>query len=277
MADFEKATTVNGAAEAGYAELDPAWCVWSPAGGYLMAIALRAAGRATGFSRPLSLSCHFLAAPALGEVELVVTSLRQTRVGESLRVCMQQGERRILEMLVWCGDEIDGYTHADAHAPEVPAHSDLSANRFPPATGGMHTLWHNLEQRPCGPLHWQRSEPAEPRQRDWIRLRDYSPPDSSDDAARNFLEAGRFALVLDCFTWPAAAHAHVGDPRFVAPTIAFSLELHQPLGSEWLLSDAHSPHAGRGCIAIHNRLWDDAGALVASASGTLICRPRPGR
>ena len=253
------------------AQISPEWCVWSPQGGYLMAMALRAFGLATSFPKPLSLACHFLSVPKVGAVELQLSSLRKTRIAESLRLSMVQEGRAILDAMLWTGDAVEGYQHAGASMPEVPSFESLPSTTPPSGAVGMHTLWKNIEQRPCGPLSWQRSEPAEPRQRDWMRLCSYAP---GDDA---FVEAGRYALFLDTFTWPAAAHAHVGDPRFITPTLSFSIDFHQRSDSAWLLSDSHSPLAGDGLLAIHQRLWSPDGLLVASGTGTMICRPRPGR
>jgi acyl-CoA thioesterase len=274
MAHFEQATSVTRDGETGHflARLDEDWCVWSPAGGYLIALVLRAVAQSTEFPLPLSLCCHFLAAPKLGEVALAVRSLRKTRVAESLQVSMLQADKPVLEALVWCGAAIDeGYAHRDASMPEVAARDTLAAQQPPQGVPGFQTLWKHFEHRACGPLHWQREQSAEPRQRDWIRLREF--PQGADA----FLDAGRCALVLDTFTWPAAAHAHVGDPRFIAPTLSFSIEFQERTRSEWLLSDAYAPCATTGRIAVHNRLWSPDGALLATGNGTLICRPRPQR
>jgi acyl-CoA thioesterase len=269
--DFEQATAVEGTDGRYSAQLSGDWCVWSPAGGYLMAVALRAAGRQTAFAEPLSLSCHFLAAPKLDAVQLTVTSLRKTRVAESLRVSMQQEGKPVIELLVWCGGPVEGYAHEDAAMPEVPPAEALAPHQPQAGVPGFHTLWQHLEHRPCGPLHWQHQAAAAPRQRDWIRLRDFP------EAADPFLDAGRSAVVLDSFTWPAAAHAYAGDSRFVAPTISFSIELQRRTTSPWLLSDAYAPCAVDGRINIHNRLWSPDGKLIATGNGTLICRPRPQR
>lgn len=269
MGDFERVMALTGGGGDYRANIDANWCVWSPAGGYLMALALRAAGLESAYGAPLTLTCHFLAAPKLAEVGLAVRSLRRTRVAESLRVSMTQGERPILECLVWTGDAVEGYRHVDARMPDVPGHEGLTAAPTGPGKPGFQTLWQHLEHRPIGPLHWQREEPVAPRQRDWIRLRDFDP---DGDA---FADAGRLALVLDSYTWPAAAHAHVGDPRFVAPTISLSVDFHQRSQSPWLLSDAYAPIAEDGRIGIHNRVWCPEGRLLATGNGTLICRPRP--
>jgi acyl-CoA thioesterase len=176
------------------------------------------------------------------EVRLLVQSLRKARVAESLRISMQQDGRPILEVITWVGNRTEGYEHNDAQMPTVPALDDIASLPKVEGSGGFHTLWQNLEQRPCGTLHWDRVENAVPRQRDWVRLRDFEP---SPDA---FVDAGRYAMALDMFTWPSAAHAHVGDSRFIAPTLAFGIEFHSRTDSAWLLSDATSPCASGGTI-----------------------------
>jgi acyl-CoA thioesterase len=272
MSTFEQATSVTENNGRLLARLDEDWCVWSPAGGYLISLALRAAARKTEFAAPLSLACHFLATPKVGEVDLIVTSLRKTRVAESLRVTIAQADKPMLEVMLWCGVAIEqGYEHCDAVVPEVAAHDSIQPQEPPQGVPGFQTLWKHFEHRACGPLHWQREERAAPRQRDWIRLREF-PSDA--DA---FLDAGRCALVLDSFTWPAAAHAHVGDPRFIAPTLSFAIEFQHRARGEWLLSDASAPSATEGRIVVHNRVWSGDGLLLATGNGTLICRPRPQR
>jgi acyl-CoA thioesterase len=268
MGTFARDTAVFRDGDGFRATLDPDWCVWSPAGGYLLAILLRTAGLASEFPKPVSMSCHFLAAPQFGEVTLTATSLRKTRIAESLHVAMRQGERAILDALLWVGETVPGYEQADARPPDVPRHETLTARAIPKVTGGMHTMWSHLEHRPCGIGAAERKEPGEPRQRDWIRLRDFEP---DKDA---FLDAGRLALVLDSYTWPAAAHAHAGDARFIAPTLSFSIEFLQTTSSEWVLSDAYAPLASDGRIGITNRVWSPEGRLLALGNGTLVCRPR---
>ena len=269
--DLQHDTAVEGSDGRYTAMISPHWVVWSPQGGYLMALVVRAAGRATAFKKPLSLACHFLSVPKVGPAEVQVTSLRKTRIAESLRVSLSQEGRTFLEALLWTGDTVPGLEHAASGMPDVPGYDALAPVPAAAATPGqtMHTLWRNLEIRSCGPQSRERTEPAEPRQRDWVRFRSFAP---TNDA---FVDAGRYALCLDTFTWPAATHAHVRDASsFIAPTLSFSIDFHQPTASEWLLSDAHAPIAHDGLIAMHQRVWSPDGKLLASGGCTTVCRPR---
>ena len=50
--------------------------LWGPAGGYVSAVALRAAGAESRFERPASYACQYLSFARFEEVELRVTTLR---------------------------------------------------------------------------------------------------------------------------------------------------------------------------------------------------------
>ena len=52
------------------------WEIWGPCGGYVAAIALRAAGAESPFARPASFFCHYLSVADFAPVDLVVTPLR---------------------------------------------------------------------------------------------------------------------------------------------------------------------------------------------------------
>jgi acyl-CoA thioesterase len=269
MADFERDTRVEGGGGVYTARVDPAWSIWLPNGGYLIATALRAAGAHSAFPRPLSLACHFLASPGFGPIEIAVATLRRTRTAESMRLSMRQGEQHVLELLAWTGASLPGLEHADARIPAVPSWQALPSTHEIEGALAPHPHWQNLEQRPVGTVHWQSSGSKEPRQRDWVRIREL---DALEDP---FLDAGRLAVILDTYSWPAAAQAHVGDPRFIAPTLSLAVDFHAGSTSPWVLSDAYSPLAAAGSVALESRVWDPGGALLATAIGTLRCRPRP--
>jgi hypothetical protein len=78
--------------------------LWGPAGGYVSAIALRAAGAASSFRRPTSYACQYLAMARFEPVDLAVASLRRDRRSEALRVSMTQAGELIRVAQVWAMD-----------------------------------------------------------------------------------------------------------------------------------------------------------------------------
>ncbi len=98
--DLEHATRMQGDGGKYLAHLSSDWEIWGPNGGYLAAIALRAAGRAAHIQRPRSFYCHFLSSPAVDAVELNVKVIKQGRRAESFAVEMTQEGKPILHALV---------------------------------------------------------------------------------------------------------------------------------------------------------------------------------
>src|SRR5262245_45819237 len=70
-----------------------AWEIWGPKGGYVAAVALRAAGAFTALQRPATFAGHFLNVAEFDDVNLDVTRLRAAKRAESLRVSMTQRGR----------------------------------------------------------------------------------------------------------------------------------------------------------------------------------------
>ena len=62
----------------------------------------------------------------------------------------------------------------------------------------------------------------------------------------------------------------------MAPSLDLHVRFHRaPPYSEWLFVEARADVATEGLIGFHNRVWDEAGRVVASGGGQLLCRPRP--
>jgi acyl-CoA thioesterase len=259
-------------------ELRPDWAIWGPNGGYVAALALRAAGLATGRARPASIVAHLLGVAAFDDVDVEVTVLRRARFATSARVCLTQGARPILEALVW-GIDPGGVAlvHDAAPAPDVappdqvPSREDRLA-ALPPDQPGPPSVpfFDNLDQRP---LDWQDDwpppGPLEPRARWWTRFR---PTARFGDL---WVDACRLLIPIDTMGWPAAsmAHAHIDPPQAVAVTVDLSVRFLRPTGDEWLLVEATSPAAAGGLVTATGRVWDASGALVASGGQTMLCRP----
>ena len=77
MGDLDHDTAVEDLGAGRYrASLQADWEIWGPCGGYVAAVALRAAGAESRQSRPASFFCHYLSVAAFGPVEVEVVPLR---------------------------------------------------------------------------------------------------------------------------------------------------------------------------------------------------------
>ena len=111
MGDFEIDTRLEGVDPDGgrfQAHLSRDWEIWGPNGGYVAAIALRAAGRVSRIPRPASFSGHFLRVATFAPADVVVVPLHRGRRSESLRVSITQDDKPVLEALVRTASEGPG-------------------------------------------------------------------------------------------------------------------------------------------------------------------------
>jgi len=249
------------------------WEIWGPNGGYVAAVALRAAGAATTLQRPASFAGHFLNVAEFDVVELEVATLRAARRAESLRVSMTQRGRPIFEAVVWVVAGVEGLQHDVAEMPPVPPPAELTSMDELAAQHGLtqrYRFWDNLEVRPIDWVPWSERPPGAPLLREWYRFR---PRATCDDP---FADAARSLLLIDTLGWPAACRAHPPESGFVAPSLDVTVQFHRldPL-CEWLLVDAVAPIAVDGLIGGQVRVWSERGQLLASGGGQLLCRPAP--
>jgi acyl-CoA thioesterase len=160
--DLEQATRVETENGRHVAQLSKAWEIWGPNGGYLAAIALRAAATAAQIRKPASFYCHFLNSPAFDTVQLEVNVLKRGRRAESFAVEMSQQGKPILHALVKTAADAPGYSHQHPEAPMVPAPDALQSYEelLPPARRPSFSFWNNIERRPVDPR--TTGEPAAP-------------------------------------------------------------------------------------------------------------------
>jgi acyl-CoA thioesterase II len=273
MGDFVADTAVEGADGLYRAHVSRDWEIWGPNGGYVAAIALRAAGRATTLARPASFAGHFLGVADFDDVDLRVTRLRGAKRAESLRVTMTQRERPIFEAIVWVIGDVAGLEHDVTRMPDVPPPSLLRPIHellSPEDLAQRHRFWVNFESKPIDFVHWSERTPSAPVWREWYR---FTPRATCDDP---FADAARSLLLIDTMGWPAACRAHPRDSGYIAPSIDVTVQFHRPApASEWLLVDAEAPVATDGLIGGQARIWSVDGRLVASGGSQLLCRPVP--
>jgi acyl-CoA thioesterase-2 len=279
MTGLDVATTVTSTGDGVFsAELSPDWEIWGPQGGYLAAVALRAAGAAMDRARPASINVHFVGAGASGPVDIAVETNRVTKVGTSvsMRITQQsdRGERVILTGSVWgVDDELPGLEHQVTPTPISPLSPDglMSVReRFEGTDVPVpHPFWSNFERRPLDWIDdWDNRVASKPHQQNWYRFID---GETFDDP---WLDACRSLVVLDVDSWGSATRAHDGSLDHFAPTIELTVRfIGDARGQPWLFSDAHSPVAANGLVAHAGTIWTPDGRVIATGGSTLLCRP----
>ena len=275
MGDLAADTALEGADGHYAARLSRDWEIWGPNGGYVAGVALRAAGLHCGMARPAAFSCHFLSVAAFDTVDVEVTTLRSSRRAASARVQMTQDGRAILDALVWMvSGPSDGLAHDFASKPDVAHHSDLKTIRelATPGTRPPFLFWENFDAKPLKWVEdWENRPPGEPVWQQWLR---FLPTATFEDP---YVDACRLLIVADVCSWPAAAQAHRPNNGFMAPNLDVNVQFHRPASAhEWLLADGFAAVAEDGLIGFRSHVWSDTGALLASGSGQLLCRPVPG-
>lgn len=279
---LELATQLSGEGGRYRIDLDPHWMGFHTLyGGYLAAVALRAASRASDFPRAASLGCHFLQGGRPGPAELRVESMRRNKRSESLRVSLLQDRQRILEALVWIGIQSDGFSLSHDPIPEIAPASAFRDRREQVLARGrpVPPVWDRVEIRHCNRRLYEAARPDEPDVDAWCRLRDSRP-------FEGILEDSLRVIALADGAFHDPVYRLVGgDPQdyaYAMPTMELNVHFHRTSpASEWLFCRARCDQAAAGLVTSSARFWSgDSGQLMASARSNLACRPiakpRPG-
>jgi acyl-CoA thioesterase II len=282
MGNFDTDTHVTGSAGRYEAKLSEDWRVWGPAGGYVAAIAMRAAGMEAQIKRPASFSGHFLRMGEFREVELEVTPLHAGRRSESIHVVMRQGGRALFQGILRTAVAGEGLEHNEAEMPAMPEPSGLKTwpEILPPDVaerGPPYPFWNNVEARISDPERAldesereQQGLPHLARSAEWREWYRFVPQATFDDP---FVDAGRLLLLMDVLAWPAAAQPHPRS-KFQAPNLDVVCWFHEPAnGSEFLLADYEAPVARDGLMNARGRVWSEDGRLLAAGGAQLLCVP----
>ena len=275
MGDFEVDTRVEGSGGRYRANISRDWEIWGPNGGYVAAIALRAAGREASIARPASFSGHFLGRAEFAPVDLDVTKVHGGRRSESLHVVMRQEGRSIMNAIVRTAAEGPGLEHDVTEMPEAPGPEGLKTydELFPDGPGTPYPFWHNIEGRPIDPervlVPPEERGAYPPLFREWYR---FQPRATFDDV---WVDAARYLLLIDTLSWPAAAQPHP-QAAFQGPNLDVTAWFHRfDPESEWLFSDHEGPVAKGGLMGTWGRVWSRSGRLLASGGAQLMCVPVP--
>ncbi|MDQ1384685.1 MAG: acyl-CoA thioesterase [Actinomycetota bacterium] len=257
------------------ATLSRDWEIWGPMGGYVAACALRAAGASTPELRPAAFSCNYLSVAQFAPVDIRVSTRKRGRTVVAQRVEMTQGERSILDAMVWSVGEVEGLEHDETIAPAVtgPEHLASVEELLPDDAQPPFPFWNNLDEKP---LEFENEWPPDgPRTAEWKAWLRFRPTASFDDP---WVDAARCVILVDLPSWPSANRPHAWkQPGFMAPTLDLNVAFHQPTrGHEWLLCDGAAPLSTGGLFGWTARVWSTGGRLHASGGGQCLYRRMPG-
>ncbi len=260
---LDVATDLSGADGSYSIRLSQDWELWGPSGGYLGAIALRAAGHCAQIPRPASFYCHFLSSPAFDNVDITVELLKRGRRSESLSVNMTQGGRPVLFALIRTAADAPGYRHQELKTPDVQ--SPEASVPFERTKDGkpIFRFWNNVSAR--RPVWGVSEDETRPVIREWVRF------EPTPRFKEPFLDEARSIILLDTYGWPAAWQKYRGVD-YVAPNLDTYVCFHRRgAQSEWLLVDHECHLACDGLLGVNGRIWDTAGRLVSTGSAQLCC------
>lgn len=276
MGDLAVDTAVRQSGAGRYeAELSPDWEIWGPMGGYVAAVALRAAGAASDQPRPATFACHYLNVAKFGQVDLRVETRKAGRSAQSQRVEMTQDGRPILDATVWSVGDVEGLEHDETVAPAVPPPDELPSlqDLLPEdAEGPPFPFWYNLEAKPLQfEVEWPPDGPRPAAWAEWLR---FTPTATFEDP---WVDAARCVILVDLPSWPSAHRPHAWkQPPFMAPTLDLSVAFHRPTaGHDWLLCDGAAPLSTDGLFGWTARIWSAGAGLHASGGGQCLYRRLP--
>jgi acyl-CoA thioesterase len=232
-----------------------------PNGGFLAAVAARAAEAAAG--RPLrSLSLHFLAAPAVGPLDVSATTVREGRSYSAASVRIEQGGQAMTLALATLGALPDNGAEWDAGT--MPAPIPLAdTERVPLEQAGIPAFMRNYDMRWA--LGTQLGGAAAvPETGGWIR--------TTEPRA---LDAPLVAAMTDA--WAPAAFVALG--RFAAaPTLDLTIHIRRPLPPADMAPEDHvlgrfsSRLSVAGVWEEDGELWTPDGELIAQSRQLALVR-----
>ena len=273
MGDFEQDTRVEGGNGRYKAVPCEDWRIWGPMGGYMAAIALRAAAAevAPGLM-PASFSCQYFSPARFETVDIEVSVRRASKRTAALAMAVSQDGNPILDAQTWFAAETDNVAH-DHAPPHRHGHPDdhKPISEYP-VDEPPFPFWKNFDGKPLMWIDdWENFQGDKPEWAEWLM---FQPQASFDDP---IMEACRLVLIADLPSYPAATRAHPTSTRnWTAPNLDLAVQFHRlaKLG-DWLLCSGTAPIADRGLIGFRSEVWTAGGVLAASGAGQLLTRVAP--
>ena len=261
------------------ASLSSHWNYFTPSGGVLMTVALRAmrAELDDPSLRLLSATTLFCSPVPHGALEIRVDVLRRGGNAAQLRAALSSTELPGpgLEVTATFGRDRRGPTCAGAEFPDLPGPEEciLLGER----TGdNPHMRWPfftNFDFRLAQGAKWWEPgwQAGPPRYARWFR---YLSPQVTSDG-----HLDRVAIPPIADTMPAALLNGLGPerPRLLCPSLDLTIHFLEDSSSEWYLVSAYTRRARVGYATAEAEIWSADRRLVAYACQTMILKALPDR
>ena len=256
---FAAATTVTRAEGGGLAAvLDAGWDVGAGIlnGGYLLAVAGRAAAFDSPHPHPVALSASYLRATGPGPVAIGVTAGPAGRTLAHASVLLTDAGGPTLAVQATTATLTnDAPVYADARPDVPPVEECLAADagadlggRPVPEVGLRRQVETRLDPATAG---WAIGQPSgEPVMRGYVRLTDGSAPDP--------FSLILFADVLPPTSWGLGLFGW-------SPTVQLQVLVRALPAPGWCLVESRASEIAGGWLDENYRIWDSAGRLVAQS------------
>ena len=254
--EFDDDTAVTSVGGGAYsAEISTRWNVGDkPNGGYLLAIALRAAAAELPLPHPFTSTAHYLRAaqngPALVDVEVV----RAGRTHATAQARIIQNDVEIVRVLTTFGDlsTLDGPTIISTPPPDLPPVEECMQGRARLPSGGTIAIAERFETAvDPSTLGWVLGKPTgNARVAAWLRLVDGREPDPLS-----------LSMVVDALPPPVF---DLGAAGWV-PTIELTAHVRALPAPGWLREVATTRFLQGGYLEEDAEVWDSQGTLVAQS------------
>ncbi len=262
--NFGDATSVAQDDDVLTAVLSDAWAIAGPNGGYMSAIALRAAALGSDpLFKPCSIAVQYLSRAQPGHVEIRSAPMGGGRNAQCVQVSLDQGDREVLRAQTWMRPETSGPVLRASAMPDVPGPDAVPAVD---TRSRGHGFWGHFDIRPIGDASL--SDRFAPRtHRAWFRYRDFEPGHDP------WLDRARYVVLIDTLVWPTFVRTENPRPDFGAVSLDLAAWFHGAGGADdWLLVESVVGPAAAGALFGSCSIWSCDGALLANGGSQMSIR-----
>ena len=252
-------------------ELHRDWSIWGPVGGYLAAVAIRAASQVSSMERPASIHIQFHRTATYSESVVTAQAVARGRQAEAVRVEMTQRGRSIFTASLWAiEDNPLAATRHWSQPPPVPRPDELGRiDEMVEAEGGLvQPIWRSTVETRVPDWGGPERPAGDPYQYGWMRL--------IDDVAITdpWISAARLTFASDTIVFPALGRGFpIRETNFIAPTLDLYVAFHQGIcDSEWILVEGRGWSANQGLLGGEATVWSEGGDLVCSSAQQMMVR-----